>query len=528
MRLITTRLMFCGLILLTSTHAVSGQATQTELSGPIVEVSGTTVTIELTSGPLPNVGDSVAIHEEIPGVGSVAIRGTWEVTDVGLEFAIATADDEALKPQTGQQATISVAAPRTRQQVALDVSLLEAADGGNVADAQQALRAGANANVRGQMGSTPLMRAATAGHVDVMREILTAGGDPALEARGGQSALGVAAAQGHVGALVILLEAGADLEARISSPRASESMRGSTALTLAARFGHVDAARRLLQAGADHAARTAQGDNALTLAAGSEDGELVALLLEAGADPNAGRPDGGTPLLIAADANGNRAARLLIEAGADLEARVANSAPEPFAGMTALLLASHAGNTETVVTLLAAGADSNAVNTNGQTALTLARQRDHDQTVAALRDPALAIETASRGASEALRSAAENGEVDEVRELLEAGASVDARDQDYGATALILAASENRIEVVELLLQHGADIDAQAVGAEDGEAKGFSGLMLAAMFGHEEMVTLLLQAGANTRLREGQGETAADLARSEGHEAIASLLESSG
>lgn len=97
----------------------------------------------------------------------------------------------------------------------------------------------------------------------------------------------------------------------------------------------------------------------------------------------------------------------------------------------------------------------------------------------------------SRGVSRgerALVAAAEDGDVEELRWLLEAGANVDAAVYGDGSP-LIIAAREGHLAAVTLLLDHGADPNMGVEG--DG-----SPLIMAAREGHLQIVELLLARGA--------------------------------
>ena len=114
-------------------------------------------------------------------------------------------------------------------------------------------------------------------------------------------------------------------------------------------------------------------------------------------------------------------------------------------------------------------------------------------------------------------SAAEQGHLEVVRLLLEAGADKNAAKQ-YGTTALMLAAHNGHLEVVRVLLEAGADKNA----ARQDEA---TALMIAAQDGHLEVVQVLLEAEADMNARQ-DGTTALMLAAVCGHlEVVRVLLE---
>lgn len=89
----------------------------------------------------------------------------------------------------------------------------------------------------------------------------------------------------------------------------------------------------------------------------------------------------------------------------------------------------------------------------------------------------------------ALRSAAREGDVERIAELLAAGAPVDAPNR-YGATALFFAADRGHLEVVRRLADAGAALD-----IED-RFYQMTALSRAAGSGHREVVFFLLDRGA--------------------------------
>ena len=103
--------------------------------------------------------------------------------------------------------------------------------------------------------------------------------------------------------------------------------------------------------------------------------------------------------------------------------------------------------------------------------------------------------------------------------LLTAGADVLAVEPRAGATALHKAALSGNPDVVGLLLDHGAFVDQQS------PILGHTALMDAVVYKHEAVVRLLLKRGARTAIRNHWHETAFDIARRDGLDAIARLIE---
>lgn len=83
-------------------------------------------------------------------------------------------------------------------------------------------------------------------------------------------------------------------------------------------------------------------------------------------------------------------------------------------------------------------------------------------------------------------AAAQHGDVDAVRRLIEAGslADIDEREQDNHQTPLMIAAYRGDLEVAWLLVDAGAD----TAGSDRG---GATALMMAQQRGHDEIVALL-------------------------------------
>ena len=86
---------------------------------------------------------------------------------------------------------------------------------------------------------------------------------------------------------------------------------------------------------------------------------------------------------------------------------------------------------------------------------------------------------------------------------------------------LIRAAEDGRLDLVRNLLQAGANPNAKS----DGDV---TVLMWAAARGHVEVVKALLESGAEPNARTRKGRTAIDVATQEGHDHVASVLRENG
>ncbi len=116
-----------------------------------------------------------------------------------------------------------------------------------------------------------------------------------------------------------------------------------------------------------------------------------------------------------------------------------------------------------------------------------------------------------------LHMAVWRGRAEEIKELLSAGAQLDARDEK-GRTPLHEAAFWGRVEAIKALLSAGAQLDAR-------DKYGNTPLHEAAWGGKVEAIKALLSAGAQLHARNEAGETPLDVAVRRGHgEEIKKLL----
>ncbi len=148
------------------------------------------------------------------------------------------------------------------------------------------------------------------------------------------------------------------------------------------------------------------------------------------------------------------------------------------------------GDAAALDTLLAAGADVDARQTDGATALHWAAYRDELETVRRLLAAGAAPSVANRAGVTPLALASVAGNAEMIRALLAAGADPNEH-QANGETPLMLAARTGTAEALEVLLEHGADIDAVE------PLRGTTALMWAAAYSNPEAVRVLLDHRAD-------------------------------
>ncbi|MGQ0674777.1 MAG: ankyrin repeat domain-containing protein [Rhodospirillales bacterium] len=226
------------------------------------------------------------------------------------------------------------------------------------------------------------------------------------------------------------------------------------ALLLAAQAGRADLAAYALDRGARVDAADPAGNTALILAAGNpRGGDVVAELLVRGADPKRAAQDGFTALMAAAEKGNGPAVQLLLDAPGDGRALVRAQARD---GRTSLHLASVNGWIGIADLLIASGAELEARDAGGGSALYRAAEADVPGLVAL---------------------------------LLARGANPDALNPGDGNTAVMMASNRGAIEAVRMLIAAGADVNRRA-------KDGWTALEAAEMIGDDAIMDLLKQAGA--------------------------------
>jgi ankyrin repeat protein len=244
----------------------------------------------------------------------------------------------------------------------------------NLTRLQAMLASGADPNVKETRGgATPLMYAASVGSVEAMKLLLDGGADPNIRSSADSTALMWSATD--IKKVRLLVDRGADVNA--------VSSRGRTALFLAAMSApSAEIVRLLIARGADVKGVDALKMTALHAATWGNDTETIRLLIDAGLDVNAAHVAGFTPLINAASTRNVTAAKLLLAKGANVNAVAGEPALKVKAGtialgsFTPLHMIAPSGSAEFVKALLDAGAKVNVQEARGLTPLMLAVATD--------------------------------------------------------------------------------------------------------------------------------------------------------
>jgi ankyrin repeat protein len=276
---------------------------------------------------------------------------------------------------------------------------------------------------------------------------------------------------------------------------------------------HPDVVRALVDARADVTARSRGGFTALLFASQQGDLESARILLSAGAAVDEATPEHGTALVLAVASGRENVALFLLEKGANPNAVDAY-------GLSALHYALPKGLAAIdSVSVVFRPHEEVPPNMPGLVKALLARGANPNLQVTKdfppySRSP-YALQTSLVGVTPFLMASAA-GDVELMRVLLDGGADPHLRLKD-GSTAVMLAAGigrvddrpakdeANALEAVKLAFEVAGDLDAT-------NARGRGALHGAAGIGANAIIQFLAEKGANLELKDRQGSTALKIA----------------
>ncbi len=312
---------------------------------------------------------------------------TKYVYDTSLIRAIKLGDDDRVR--TLIYANVDV----NERNYANITPLTLAAEKGNLTIVKYLVEAKANVNASSPYGVTPLVAAASQGHGDIVEYLLAHGANASVKDETGKTPLLYAAnfdneklinalakaspatvnipdAAGNT-PLIYAAQKGYDRDVRAllahhANPNYQNPNTGISALSTAAAEGHSDVIRSLAKYKADVNLPDAQGRAPLAYAAETGKAGAVRTLISVGANPNVQDINGVTPLMrAAAKGNDDCAAAFLRLPEINLEQKDAQ-------GKTALIYTAYAPTANVTAQLLKRGANVNATDNSGNTALSTA------------------------------------------------------------------------------------------------------------------------------------------------------------
>ena len=411
----------------------------------------------------------------------------------------------------------------------------------NIEKVKQHLKAGTPVDtITDSDGHTPLICAMNGGYghafieqTSIIKLLINSGANLNSSNRDGEMPLHLAAENNSVEIIKLLVSKGADIN--IMSIGENGEVGGLTPLDYTT---NEDVRTFIVKNGGKSGVDVAK-DNALkgiapkmSLHMASLKGNIAAVKqhLAAGSNVNerSTEMNGLTPLHFAAKEGIKEIIKLLISAGADVNAKDNKWMVTPLHGVWW---------DEVAEILISKGADVNAADTDGKTPIDHAKMIGRNELVNLYKKHG-----GKRGevSYSSIHEAAADGSLKAVKEYLNSGTEVDARNSD-GQTALHIALIRKNFhpmkQIVDLLINAGADVNAKdnisstpldnSISDQQGEdnlqlvemliakgadvnkhySDGSAPINNAIFYNNNEVVEILIKAGANVNIKKDGGTT---------------------
>ncbi|EJQ41387.1 hypothetical protein IEE_04631 [Bacillus cereus BAG5X1-1] len=197
----------------------------------------------------------------------------------------------------------------------MDKQLLLSATLGDTETTMKLIKDGANINVEGDNGETPILAAVYQNHIETVKALIDAGADIEIQDEKQSNPFLYASREGYTDIVKLLINAGANTKETTRS--------GGTALISASERGHVEVVKELLEhTDIDVNYKNNRGGTALletiVLGNGSDSHKrVIQMLIEHGADVNMANNEGTRPLQHAEKRGFKDIANMLRVAGAN-------------------------------------------------------------------------------------------------------------------------------------------------------------------------------------------------------------------
>ena len=363
-----------------------------------------------------------------------------------------------------------------------DARLMDAVEANSIENVRAAVAGGANLNVRGSHGETPLIKSILCDDPRIFRFLLERGADVNIPTTNGYTPLTFACLQNNFEYVRNILAYSVDIS--------SKTEEGWTPLLVASTNSSV------FYDNMDHPFFKALIEIVYKYSRYHPDYNpvrIVSLLLKSGANPNESNMFGTTPLMAAASMGNYAMLKELLESNAAIDLKDTE-------GKTALMYAAVSTIEELIDSLIHLRLVSSTVKlTDFLTPVMLVQLKPRfepqkEQCVNHLIENGADLRVKDKKGLSILTHAARTGNLNVVKNLV--GHSADVHDRSpRGITALYAAAINGHTDIAAFLIEHGAEIDARL---NDGETP----LMAAVWNGQVDMVELLIRNGANVHARK--------------------------